>query len=294
MNSNSRLLKGRHTCGPKVNLERKKENKNYRLLLLLKLRLWQNKYNKMSAAQDPFYIVKDEIQDSVDKLQSTFRRWEQLFPSSGERIHLTKELLAGCESIEWQVDELGRAIAVAERDPARFSIDEVELGKRKRWTGSTRSQMETLRKAVQTGMDKSSVQANISQNGMRRELLRLPNDHPVAKPNRAITSNNDEFLTSETDRQVLLIKEQDQELDELSASVERLGGVGLTIHDELMGQERILAELDQDMDKTSNRLDFVQRKVALVMKKAGAKGQIMMIVFLLILFIVLVLLVFYT
>jgi len=248
----------------------------------------------MSAAQDPFYIVKDEIQDSVDKLQTTFRRWEQLFPSSGERIHLTKELLAGCESIEWQVDELGRAIAVAERDPARFNIDEVELAKRKRWTDSTRSQIGTLRKSVQTGMDKSSVQANIGLNGMRRELLRLPDDHPGAKPNRVMTSNNDEFLTSESDRQVLLVKEQDQELDALSASVERLGSVGLTIHEELMGQERILEDLDQDMDKTSNRLDFVQKKIALVMKKAGAKGQIMMIVFLLILFIVLVLLVFYT
>eukprot|EP01018_Ginkgo_biloba_P022953 Gb_30438 [translate_table: standard] len=238
----------------------------------------------------------------VDKLQATFRRWEQLFPSSGERAHLTKELVAGCESIEWQVDELDRAIAVAARDPVRFSIDEVELEKRKRWTGSTRNQMGTLRKALQMGLDKSLGQnhsAKISQNGMRRELLRLPDDRAGTKPNRAMTQENDELITSETDRQVLLMnfspilfkpmylltmdwhlalicllyhdalinvfkllyllsREQDEELDELSASVERLGGVGLTIHEELMGQERILEELDQDMDKTSNRLEFVQ------------------------------------
>uniref|UniRef100_A0A0D6R6D7 t-SNARE coiled-coil homology domain-containing protein n=1 Tax=Araucaria cunninghamii TaxID=56994 RepID=A0A0D6R6D7_ARACU len=251
----------------------------------------------MSAAQDPFYIVKEEIQDSVDKLQATYRRYEQLLPSSGERVHLTKELLSGCESIEWQVDELDRAIAVAAKDPVRFSIDEVELEKRKRWTGSTRTQMEALRKAVQTSMEKlpgKNHSATLIANGMRRELLRLPNDHTGAKPNHVMDPENDDFIQSESDRQVLLMKEQDQELDELSASVERLGGVGLTIHEELMGQERILNELDQDMDKTSNRLEFVQKKVALVMKKAGAKGQIMMIVFLLILFIVLVLLVFYT
>lgn len=52
------------------------------------------------------------------------------------RLHLPRSWVFG-----GKVDELGRAIAVAERDPARFSIDEVELEKRKRWTGSTRSQV---------------------------------------------------------------------------------------------------------------------------------------------------------
>jgi hypothetical protein len=31
-------------------------------------------------------------------------------------------------------------------------------------------------------------------------------------------------------------RRQDEELDELSASVQRIGGVGLTIHEELVGQ----------------------------------------------------------
>ena len=35
---------------------------------------------------------------------------------------------------------------------------------------------------------------------------------------------------------LIFTREQDQDLDELSASVERLGGVGLTIHDELISQ----------------------------------------------------------
>ncbi|KAL6498078.1 hypothetical protein OROGR_028475 [Orobanche gracilis] len=88
--------------------------------------------------------------------------------------------------------------------------------------------------------------------------------------------------------------QQDEELDELSASVQRIGGVGLTIHEELLAQEKIIDELGMEMDSTSNRLDFVQKKVAMVMKKAGAKGQIMMILFLLVLFIVLFVLVFLT
>jgi len=39
------------------------------------------------------------------------------------------------------VNELDRAIGVAERDPARFSVDGVEIERRKKWTASTRNQV---------------------------------------------------------------------------------------------------------------------------------------------------------
>ncbi|XP_077232876.1 syntaxin-61-like [Tasmannia lanceolata] len=249
----------------------------------------------MSSAQDPFYIVKEEIQESIDKLQTTFHQWEQTPSNTGERVHLTKELIAGCESIEWQVDELDKAIGVASRDPSWYGIDEVELEKRRRWTSTARNQVGTVRKAVEAGKEQTNlVGANL--NGMRKELMRVPIDssYLAGKSTQYVAHDNDDFISSESDRQMLLIKQQDEELDELSASVERIGDVGLTIHEELLGQEKILDELGLEMDSTSNRLDFVQKKVALVMKKAGAKGQLMMIVGLVILFIVLFVLVFFT
>lgn len=83
-------------------------------------------------------------------------------------------------------------------------------------------------------------------------------------------------------------------MDELSITIGRFGGVGLTIHEELLAQEKIIDDLGMEMDSTSNRLDFVQKKVATVMKKASAKGQLMMILFLVVLFIILFVLVFLT
>ncbi|KAK9287900.1 hypothetical protein L1049_016344 [Liquidambar formosana] len=246
---------------------------------------------KMSSAQDPFYIVKEEIQESIDKLQSTFHQWERIPSGTGEQVHVTKELLAGCESIEWQVDELDKAISVASRDPAWYGIDEVELEKRRRWTSTARTQVGTMKKAVVAGKELSGSATNV--NGMRRELMRMPNPHQTDRSNQ-FAAHDDDFISSESDRQLLLIKQQDEELDELSASVERIGGVGLTIHEELLAQDKIIDELGMEMESTSNRLDFVQKKVAMVMKKAGAKGQIMMILFLVALFIILFVLVFFT
>lgn len=247
-------------------------------------------FYKMSSAQDPFYIVKEEVQESIDKLQSTFHHWERVPLDNGERAHLTKELLANCESIEWQVDELDKTVAVAVKDPALYGINEVELDKRRRWTSTARAQVGAVKKAVIVGKDNSLSTAN----GMRRELLRLPDSNLPNRSDQYVSRDNDDFIASESDRQMLLIKRQDEELDELSASVERIGGIGLTIHDELLAQDRIIDDLGTEMEGTSNRLDFVQKKVAMVMKKAGAKGQFMMILFLLILFIILFVLVFLT
>ncbi|XP_050210153.1 syntaxin-61 [Mercurialis annua] len=246
----------------------------------------------MSSAQDPFYIVKEEIQESIDKLLSTFHQRERSSMNPEEKLLFAKELLGGCESIEWQVDELDKAINVAARDPSWYGIDEVELEKRRRWTSTARVQVGNVKKAV---ISEKEVNSNgtTSVNGMRRELLRLQNSHQADKSN-PYSQDNDDFIHSESDRQMLLIKQQDEELDELSASVERIGGVGLTIHEELLAQEKIIDDLGTEMDSTSNRLDFVQKKVAMVMKKASAKGQIMMILFLLALFIILFVLVFLT
>ncbi|GAB4845245.1 Syntaxin-61 [Ancistrocladus abbreviatus] len=204
------------------------------------------------------------------------------------------EMLAACESIAWQVDELDKAIAVAARDPAFYGIDKVELEKRRLWTRTAHDQVSTIRKAVSAGQG-LGFQDNVSVNGLHRELVRLPADHSRQMVgSNQYSQDNDDFISSESDRQLLLIRQQDEELDELSASVQRIGHVGLTIHDELIGQEKIIDELGMEMDSTSNRLEFLQKKVAVIMKKAGAKGQIMMMLFLFVLFIILFFLVFFT
>lgn len=248
---------------------------------------------KMSSAQDPFYIVKEEIQESIDKLLSTFHQWEQTPTGSSEQVHLTKELLASCESIEWQVDELDKTIDVAARDPSWYGINDIELDKRRRWTSNARAQVGSMKKAVVAGKQSNGTStSNLS--GMRRELLRLPESDQKERSNAYNARDNDDFISSESDRQLLLMRQQDEELDELSASVVRIGDVGLTIHDELLAHDKILSELDTEMDSTSNRLDFVQKKIGMVMKKASVKGQMMMICFLIVLFIVLFVLVFLT
>lgn len=57
----------------------------------------------------------------IDKLQSTFHQWEST-SNAAEQGRLTKEVRAGCESIEWQVDLLH---ASAEPMTYRLVTDEL-------------------------------------------------------------------------------------------------------------------------------------------------------------------------
>ncbi|KAJ8449645.1 hypothetical protein Cgig2_005667 [Carnegiea gigantea] len=201
--------------------------------------------------------AKHHVVNIIDKLLSSFHQWEHVALDAGERLHLSKELLAGCESIEWQlhdrkIDELDKAISVAARDPAYYGIDEVELEKRRRWTKTARDQVGNVKKTVSAGKGPSYHEAH-------RELMRLPRDHSYqTERSNQCGRDNDDFISSESDRQLLLMKEQDEELDELSASVQRIGHVGLSIHDELLAQEKIIDDLGNEMDSTKNRLDFLQ------------------------------------
>ncbi|KAI3870245.1 hypothetical protein MKX03_011933 [Papaver bracteatum] len=83
-----------------------------------------------------------------------------------------------------------------------------------------------MMKAVEAGKDRSA-------NGMRQELMRVPNDpYQAGKCISYAARDNDDFRSSDSDRHT----QQDDELDELSASVQRIGGVDLTKHEELIGQ----------------------------------------------------------
>ena len=68
--------------------------------------------------------------------------------------------------------------------------------------------------------------------------------------------------------------------------------MGLTIRDELDVQSHMLNELEQDTDETQTRLQAAQKKVDHLLRKAGLKGQLCIMVFLVVVLIVLLLLIF--
>jgi syntaxin 6 len=69
-------------------------------------------------------------------------------------------------------------------------------------------------------------------------------------------------------------------LDDISASITRIGQVGLTIGEELASQSKMLEDLEEDVDGVNARLQAAEKKMREVLKRAGLRGQLCVIFFL--------------
>lgn len=70
------------------------------------------------AQQDPFYLIKQELADSVTGLQQKMSRFHGLTSANPERKTLATAVQAGCDDIAWQVRGVLNihAICLGERD----------------------------------------------------------------------------------------------------------------------------------------------------------------------------------
>eukprot|EP00898_Chlorokybus_atmophyticus_P003696 jgi/Chlat1/4327/Chrsp29S04487 len=257
------------------------------------------------SVQDPFYLVREEVQDAVNKLQARYSQLERV--GGAERLRQAQDVATACDSLEWQVGELDKAVSVAERDPMRFNISSEEIAKRRKWISGARGQITTVKRGLQayapppepkpSRAELMNSSAASSPNIATRSpgLSGQNNSRPAATltPVRSrLDEQNDLFVADEAHRQQLMFRQQDEDLEELSMGVQRIGRVGLTIHDELVSQEALLNDFEQDVDATSTRLQLVQKKAEALLKKGGMKFQLGLIVFLLLLFVVLLALTF--
>ena len=113
-------------------------------------------FAKMGDVNDPFYLVKEEIQGSVDKAKGVTERMDRLPEYNGERVKYANAIVTECDSVKWQLEELDRATAMAERDFVRFKVDQNELASRKRWTAVTKDAVEAMRGNAQRVLGDSS------------------------------------------------------------------------------------------------------------------------------------------
>lgn len=225
------------------------------------------------AQRDPYYIVKDEVAETLRGVQDKFSRWQSLPRGGPDKRALTAELEEDCSSLGYMVAEIDKSIDAAERNPQRFNLGQAEVSDRRRWVMSVRRQLSSI---------SSGLSAGASSGGGGGP------DGPAGRLAAAVHDENERFIQSEGDRQQLLMRRQDEDLDQLSHHVVRIGELGKEMGQELHLQGQLLDELDTEIEGTSTRLQAAQKKIDYVLKKAGAKGQLAIIGFLILTLIILI------
>ncbi|GAX83411.1 hypothetical protein CEUSTIGMA_g10836.t1 [Chlamydomonas eustigma] len=230
------------------------------------------------TSQDPFYILKVEIDESVHDLKQKMTRYHGLQSGNPERKILSQQVEAGCQSIRWQLKELAGAVEKASEDPAKFNLTNEELGTRRRWIDNTRDQVTTVHEALQGALAAPPPPSHSSRG----------NDVSADR----VKEVNSRFVGTEVEAQSLIMRRQDEALDDIEQAVGRIGQLGRAIGEELDDQQRLMNTLAEDVDVTQSRLKAAQKRMAEIIRKSGGFSQMCVVIVLSVILLVLVLVAF--
>lgn len=94
------------------------------------------------SLEDPFFVVRDEVRQSLTSAQQQYSQWAMLLDSDvdPEKVQsIGSELKNLIKSIEWDLEDLDQTIKIAEANPAKFRLNYGELETRKQFIRDTRS-----------------------------------------------------------------------------------------------------------------------------------------------------------
>ena len=76
--------------------------------------------------------------------------------------------------------------------------------------------------------------------------------------------DDDDFYSGSSgaqEQQRLLVREQDESISMLSQSVQRVQKMAISVNEELSSQNKLLAEIDDEVDRTDTRLKSLQGRL---------------------------------
>ncbi|XP_077506136.1 uncharacterized protein LOC144121759 [Amblyomma americanum] len=130
------------------------------------------------SLEDPFFVVKDEIVKAIANNKTVFERWNQYqdpssLPSKEDIDWTTSELRKGLRSIEWDLEDLEETVAIVEKNPKKFKIDEKEIKSRKAFIEQSRNEVKCMKEAI--------LESKAKNKRMRPSSMELFNSSRTAK-----------------------------------------------------------------------------------------------------------------
>nr|XP_010986849.2 syntaxin-6 isoform X1 [Camelus dromedarius] len=233
------------------------------------------------SMEDPFFVVKGEVQKAVNTAQGLFQRWTELLqdPSTATREEIdwtTNELRNNLRSIEWDLEDLDETISIVEANPRKFNLDATELSIRKAFITSTRQVVRDMKDQMST----SSVQA-LAERKNRQALLgdsggqnwSTGTTDKYGRLDRELQLANSHFIEEQQAQQQLIVEQQDEQLELVSGSIGVLKNMSQRIGGELEEQAVMLDDFSHELESTQSRLDNVMKKLAKVSHMTSDRRQ---------------------
>uniref|UniRef100_A0A3P8UK18 Syntaxin 6 n=1 Tax=Cynoglossus semilaevis TaxID=244447 RepID=A0A3P8UK18_CYNSE len=221
------------------------------------------------SMEDPFFVVKGEVEKAVNAAQSLHHRWTELVQEGGgaskeEMDWTTNELRNSLRSIEWDLEDLDET-----SNPRKFNLDAPELSKRKAFISKTR---ETLKVQLMKEQMSSPAAALVDKKNKQVPTLR-PGPDKFVRLDQQLQNANSQFIEEQQSQQQLIAEQQDEQLELVSGTIGVLKNMSERIGMELDEQAVMLDDFGHEMDNTQSRLDNVMKKLAKVSHMTSDRRQ---------------------
>ncbi|XP_051161965.1 syntaxin-6 [Leptopilina boulardi] len=240
--------------------------------------------------EDPFFVVKDEVNKALNKTRSLYSRWIELqnvvsitptissrHPVSQEELEwTTTELRNALRSIEWDLEDLEDTICIVEKNPSKFKIDNKELAIRRRFIEETRDEVKIMKDKMNLSRgrdrDRTARQPLLDNNSPAR----VPVSHNTTKYSKLeneMDSPNRQFLDTTMHQQHIMLRQQDEQLDMIGDSIDTLKTVSRQINTELDEQTVMLDDFGNELEVTDSKLDATMKKMSKVLHMSNDRRQ---------------------
>lgn len=246
------------------------------------------------SLEDPFFVVKEEVCQSLKTAQSLYAQWSAQLErpggsSDGVQLHtITTELKNCLKSIEWDLQDLGQTITIAENNHHKFRIDAGELEQRKQFVRNTTATVEKIRTHLNSDTTRAKIEAH-----QRKSLMGTSRRGPQSRYQRLeeeMERSNQDYIEQQHKQQQAMMERQDEQLEDVGQSVKTLKTMSVAIGNELDEQAVILEDFDRELEHTDSRLRALTKRVELAIKKTSGKLQLCCILILVLLIIVVIIL----
>ncbi|KAG8469716.1 hypothetical protein KFE25_006171 [Diacronema lutheri] len=221
--------------------------------------------------EDPFQVVKDEVQHSLTVVHELHKRWKEILKSAtgkeSEEYEWTKsELLSGLRSIEWDLQDLEETIRIVESNRAKFGLSDDEVDSRKHFVESTHKSISMIRAEVASTEPAESAASKTSsvtkkaakKAGTERESLLSADSASGSRVaitiDKEAAADNKRFIGDETQKQAMIMAEQDTQLDSISSTVSRIKDISLEINSELKVQDKLIDDIGEQTDSAAGQM----------------------------------------
>lgn len=239
---------------------------------------------------DPFLALQAEVTSASASLEHSFTTWMVSGAGAADYEATRSTLLQQASAIEWDLQELSEAVEATKEEPERFSLSIDEVRRRERFVAAKQRELNRMRDATasaEPGYTAVELGAgNVQGKSEREGLFGAANAEEMERDRESAQRINEAFMNGEREQQEMIVRKQDEDLEELSTAVERIGLLGQEMHNELNEHGEMLDDLEENFDRTRSRMGTVQNKLNKFIEETG-RGQFCTIVGLVFLFITL-------